>query len=131
MTIPPLGCRVWRSPRRRYMGFAADQVLSRGQRFTYDYDFGTTTELSLRVISEFAPRLRNGIQLLAITDLAGLACHACRNAAADVICTESDAQAFPNLDPGYLCDDCSTRDGCDDMMYLPVSQLPASRNGSV
>ena len=111
-------------PTAEDMAFAADRVLSRGQRFTYDYDFGSTTELSLRVISELAPRLRNGIQLLAINDPPRLACHACRNAAADVICTECATQAYPNLNPGYLCDDCSTRHGCDDMMYLPVVNSP-------
>lgn len=39
------------------MSFAAGQLLSQGQRFTYDYDFGTTTELALRVIGELSPRL--------------------------------------------------------------------------
>ena len=34
------------------MDVALGEVLSPGIKFTHEYDFGTTTELSLRVVSE-------------------------------------------------------------------------------
>ena len=106
------------------MSFATGQVLSEGQTFTYDYDFGTTTELSLRVISELAPQLRDGIQLLAINDPPRLTCRECRKAKADVICVECGFHDFGDQDPPYLCADCKVEHPCDDTMYLPVVNSP-------
>lgn len=111
-------------PPTKDMRFAAHQVLSRGQRFAYEYDFGTTTELSLKVVSELAPRLRNGIRLLARNDPPRFRCNTCRKAAADVICVECSMAAYSNPDPGFLCDACGSRHGCGDMMYLPVVNSP-------
>ena len=114
------------------MSFAIGQVLSQGQRFTYDYDFGTTTELSLRVISDLSPQLRDDIQLLAINDPPRLTCRECRTAQADVICVECGFQDFGDADAGCLCDDCKGEHTCDDMMYLPVVNSPrAGRCGYV
>lgn len=43
-----------------------DQVLSVGTTFTHEYDFGTTTELKLKVIAEHrGPRPENVVRLLA------------------------------------------------------------------
>ena len=106
------------------MSYATGQVLSEGQTFTYDYDFGTTTELSLKVISELSPQLRDGIQLLAINDPPRLTCRVCRKAKADVICVECGFHAFGHQDPPYLCEDCKTEHACDDTMYLPVVNSP-------
>lgn len=106
------------------MKSAIGQVLSQGQGFTYDYDFGSTTELSLRVIGELAPKLRDGIQLLAINDPPRITCHVCRKAKADVICVECGFDDFGNPDPGGLCDECQGKHGCDEMMYLPVVNSP-------
>lgn len=123
-----VGAKDWFSdfggPPTEDMGFAAGQVLRRGQRFTYEYDFGTTTELSLRVFSEIASGPQNQIRLLAVNDPPRFVCYACRKVAADVICLECSMEAFPNPGPGFLCHDCNTGHGCDDMMYLPVVNSP-------
>ena len=111
-------------PRVKDMSFATGQVLRQGQSFTYDYDFGTTTELSLRVISKLAPKLRDGIQLLAINDPPRFTCRVCRKAEADVICVECGFDDFGDQDPPYLCDECQAEHACDDMMYLPVVNSP-------
>src|SRR5258708_33049476 len=36
----------------RSLGVPLEKVLKWGQKFTYEYDFGSTTELNIRVISE-------------------------------------------------------------------------------
>lgn len=54
------------------------QVLSVGDRFTHEYDYGTTTELQLKVISErmgFAPKGR--VRLLARNYAPDLRCEVC------------------------------------------------------
>lgn len=106
------------------MQCAAYRVLHPGQRFAYQYDFGTTTELSLRVVSEQENKLGLGIRLLAINDPPRAVCHSCETASADVICTECSMESFPYPDQGYLCSDCNIRHGCDDMLYLPVVNSP-------
>ena len=111
-------------PPPKDMDVAVGQVLRRGQRFTYEYDFGTTTELSLRAISALPPRPQDEIRLLAINDPPRLTCQTCRKAAAVVICAECSMGGFIDPDPGNLCADCNAKHSCDDMMYLPVVNSP-------
>ena len=111
-------------PRSEDMGFAARDVLRSGQSFTYEYDFGTTTELVLRVISEHTPMLGKDIQLLAINDPPPSACYKCGDAAADQICTDCLMQNYPHWESAYLCDGCSVSDGCDPEAHLPVVNSP-------
>ncbi|MCY4370481.1 MAG: hypothetical protein OXF41_13970 [bacterium] len=106
------------------MQFAGHRVLQTGKRFKYEYDFGTTTELALRVVSEQAVKLGKSIRLLAINDPPRLVCHSCKSASADVICTECSMESFPSLDRGHLCIVCLGRHDCDDMEYLPVINSP-------
>ena len=106
------------------MQFAGYQVLHTGRRFSYEYDFGTTTELALRVVSEQAVKLGKSIRLVARNDPPRLVCHSCKSALAAVICIECSMDSFPSLDRGHLCIDCSTRHDCDDMVYLPVVNSP-------
>ena len=117
--LEPFGGR-----RPEHMQLAAHQVLHPGQRFTYQYDFGTTTELALRTVSEQEAKLGKGIRLLAINDPPRLVCQSCGTASATVLCTECSMESFPSPDRGYLCSACSTRHDCDDMVYLPVVNSP-------
>ena len=100
------------------------KVLRPGKTFQYEYDFGTTTELVLRVVSEAEMELRQGIHLLARNDVPALTCHSCGSAAATVVCTECIWYEGYDLVQGYLCDKCNTRHDCDGWMLLPVVNSP-------
>jgi hypothetical protein len=69
-------------PRQRDMRVRLDEVLQPGQTYTYEYDFGSTTELRLKVLSEYdAVREGKAIQVLARNDLSFRACNECNGAA--------------------------------------------------
>ena len=95
------------------------RVLSPGMQFTHEYDFGDTTELSLRVIWEGDVNVGvDGIRMLARNDPPALACNGCGSAAAE-ICTECVWEG-----EGLLCDGCASQHPCDDEMLLPVVNSP-------
>src|SRR5437899_9068324 len=57
----------------RSLGVPLEKVLSVGQKFTYDYDYGDTTYLNLRVISEregVIPSVEEGEEDYTVTLLA-------------------------------------------------------------
>ena len=100
------------------------RVLHPGRTFQYEYDFGTTTELTLRVVSEGVMELRHGIRLLARNDAPELTCHSCKSASATVICTQCIGYEGPDSTQGYLCDNCKMHHRCDEWMLLPVVNSP-------
>src|ERR1700694_2841153 len=51
--------------RRKNMQVKLEEVLSPGQTSSYEYDFGSTTELTLKVISEREVKAGKAIQVLA------------------------------------------------------------------
>lgn len=95
------------------------RVLSLGTRFFYEYDFGSTTELALRVVA-----VRDGvladrsIQLMARNDPPEIQCVTCQKAATRV-CTQCI-----NWDEGWCCSDCAAAHECGDEMLLPVVNSP-------
>ena len=109
----------WADIDDRDMEIALSQVLRPGIRFYHEYDFGDTTELALRVVSEgdFSGD-KSGIRLLARNDPPAFACNGC-GAAATEICTECVWEG-----EGLLCAGCVARHACDDEMLLPVVNSP-------
>lgn len=95
------------------------KVLQPGLKCYYEYDFGTTTELALRVVSE-----RDGeaavepIQLLARNDAPSIACSSCGETATQVcaVCVYSGTE--------WLCEDCAMQHECGEDMLLPVVNSP-------
>ena len=95
------------------------EVLQSGTRLYHKYDFGTTTELVLRVESKGDVETdKGGIRLLARNDPPTLACNGCGAAAAE-ICTECVWEG-----EGLLCDRCVAGHACGDEMLLPVVNSP-------
>lgn len=98
-------------------------MLRPGMRFVHEYDFGSTTELGLRVISEVDTSVdQNEVRVLARNDPPAIPCFKCESQAAQ-ICTEClwDGR-------GFYCDDCArlhVRESrsCDEM-FLPVVNSP-------
>jgi hypothetical protein len=101
------------------MNATLGKALHPGMTFSYEYDFGTTTELRLRVVAERdGERRREAIQLLARNTPPVIPCNACRNEATHV-CSQCIYE-----DEGWLCDACVATHACGDEMLLPVVNSP-------
>lgn len=93
-------------------------VLSVGLKFHYEYDFGSTTELTIKVLGE-RPMVQNKeILLLSRNHPPLIQCSCCGKPAID-ICTQCIYEG-----EGYLCGDCSSEHHCGEEMLLPVVNSP-------
>lgn len=117
------GIRYSSSPMTEYnekgMGRKLEDILNPGIKFFYEYDFGTTTELALRVVSEGEAEVRGKtIQLLARNEPPSIACDNCGNIATHVCagCIYSE--------DGWVCDECANEHDCGENMLLPVVNSP-------
>ena len=102
------------------MDVKLDQVLQPGLKFTYEYDFGSTTELALKVVAEREGKLqksRNAIQIMARNELPVVLCDNCGEKSATLIYQGWDG---PEM---WLCKDCA-RTKRDGNMMLPIVNSP-------
>lgn len=111
-----------RMSRQRDMDTPLEEALTVGQKFTHEYDFGSTTYLKLRVVSEregVAHKGRNAIQIIA------------RNLQPEIPCRECGKPAVVAEPGGYfiwdsaLCKQCAKKDtewSYEDM--LPIVNSP-------
>jgi len=101
------------------MGEKLEDILVPGQKLIYEYDFGSTTELLLTVISEFEGTLKKGkVEILVRNEAPRIKCNQCEKPATN-ICVDC-----LNDDQGWLCDDCAREHGCDEEMFLPLVNSP-------
>ncbi len=101
------------------MGEKLEDILIPGQQLIYEYDFGSTTELLLTVISEFQGTLKKGkVEILARNEAPRIKCSYCEKPAT-TICTEC---IYDN--EGWLCEDCARKHDCDEEMFLPLVNSP-------
>ncbi len=106
----------------RSLGVPLEKALKVGQKFTYEYDFGSTTELNLRVISERDGVIQEGEEDDPVTILARnvppvILCKACGKPATKV------AAGYFNVEENAYCNKCARRSEDADMM-LPVVNSP-------
>lgn len=108
-------------PKPKSMNFKLKDLLAPGMAFEHEYDFGTTTELDLRVLREYraAPHKKETIRVLAQNDPPEIKCVQCGKALAKHICVECAWQG-----KGWLCDSCVEKHECDENMRLPVVNSP-------
>ncbi len=102
------------------MDVKLERVIIPGAKFFHEYDFGTTTELSLKWVSEREGKARgkpDAVRLLARNDDPLILC-ACGKAATQV-CTSCVWN-----DEGWVCDDCGEEHECGTEMLLPVVNSP-------
>lgn len=98
------------------MGVALGRILQPGLKFRYEYDFGTTTELELKVLAERqGPSGKRAITILARNDPPNFPCSACGKPPAKTICTECQTE---------LCGGCAKKHECDEDMRLPLVNSP-------
>lgn len=103
----------------RGMGKKLGDILGPNIKFSYEYDFGTTTALILKVVSEVETEIKGKtIQLLARNDPPLITCDNCRN-----IATQVCAQCIYSGE-GWVCDECTHKHECGEEMLLPVVNSP-------
>ncbi len=96
-----------------------DQVLSPGQTCSYEYDFGSTTELIVKLVSEReAEAKKKAIEILARNSPPRVPCDVCGEPATS-ICTQCIYE-----DQGCLCDACAKDHKCGEEMLLPMVNSP-------
>jgi hypothetical protein len=103
----------------REMGVALGDVLRRGLRFYHEYDFGTTTALLLKVVSETERVVNNrAIEILALNLAPVIPCDVCGKPA-EKVC----AQCIWEKE-AWLCRECAAQHECGEEMLLPVVNSP-------
>jgi Plasmid pRiA4b ORF-3-like protein len=105
--------------RRKNMQVKLEEVLTPGQTGSYEYDFGSTTELLVKVISAHEVDIKGKpIQILARNSLPIEPCDICGKPAT-TFCTQCIYE-----DKGCLCDACAKSHECDKEMLLPMVNSP-------
>jgi len=95
------------------------EVFSGGLEAHYEYDFGSTTDLDLKVLWERDGRLnKKGITVLSRNEPIGFKCAACGQLA-ESVCTECGCEK----DASY-CRACAEKHECGEEMLLPVVNSP-------
>jgi hypothetical protein len=109
----------WWDMRRKNMQLKLEEVLSPGQTCSYEYDFGSTTELTVKVISEYEVETKGKvIQILARNTLPMVLCDMCGEAATSI------CQQCIYEDQGCLCDVCAKNHACGEEMLSPLVNSP-------
>ncbi len=104
--------------RAQNMQMRLDTVLHHGQTCSYEYDFGSTTELRIKVIAEReVPASGNLIRMLA-RNSSPILCDICGKPATST-CTPCS-----NDDEAYLCDDCAKHHQCEPEKLSPIVNSP-------
>jgi hypothetical protein len=101
------------------MGESLVSRLKPGVVFSHQYDFGTTTELALRVAGEYtAPALRGAFKLLARNEPPAIPCSVCTKPATQLClqCVEEGVGGF--------CDACASGHDCGEEMLVPLINSP-------
>lgn len=100
-------------------GKKLEYVLRPGMQLLYQYDFGSTTELKIKVVSKFKSSMKKGeVEILARNDPPQIKCSHCDRLATN-ICTECIYE-----DTGWYCEDCAEDHECGEDMMLPVVNSP-------
>lgn len=103
------------------MGRKVKDILSPGMELLHEYDFGSTTELSVKVIAQYHGVLdRNrSVQILARNDPPEIICDECGESPAVQICTDCQWDGI-----GWLCVLCAANHECGEDRMLPVVNSP-------
>ena len=105
----------------RNMNHAMEKVLYPDIKFYHEYDFGTTTELTLRVLAEEEYKVpAKSIKVLARNSPPEFFCMNCQSPATQ-LCVEC---SWEGEGAGLLCEKCTAQHECDEEMFLPVVNSP-------
>jgi len=115
------GIRYTSSPmeeeEERGMATPLSRVVDVGTNLFYEYDFGSTTELGLKVVGFWnQDKPKGAMQLLARNEPPQSICDQCKTQPAMKICIECEA--------AWLCESCAAAHECSEEMFLPVVNSP-------
>ena len=104
----------------RGMGVKLCNVLSAGTQFEHEYDFGSTTTLKLKIVSEYmGGKKRTKVELMARNLSPRIKCAECEKEATQVCST-----CYYEGVKAWLCDECMKTHECGEEMFLPVVNSP-------
>ena len=93
------------------------RVVDVGTNFLYEYDFGSTTTLSLKVVGFWGRATpKKDVELLARNDPPQVNCNRCETQSATLICTGCEGI--------WLCQPCAEAHDCGEEYLLPVVNSP-------
>ena len=117
------GIRYSRSPmmeEERGMETPLGEVLDVGTKFRHEYDFGSTTELALKVVGFWSrDKPKGAVQLLARNEPPQFVCVQCKTQPATEVCGSCSQSA-----DAWLCESCAVDHECGEEMLLPVVNSP-------
>ncbi len=122
------GHKFQSNPDRNYgddeegMDISVDSLFRVGLVGEHLYDFGNSTHLTFKVLDflPFAPKNRNGIELVAQNHPPNIRCSSCGEPA-DTICLEC---LYDSGVEAFFCEDCFEEHECDEDRSLPVVNSP-------
>jgi len=94
-------------------------VFSPGTTLCHQYDFGSTTELTVTCVDICEGSSGSKIKLLSRNAIPIVTCSKCNKKPAVEICTECVYDGT-----GFLCKDCAKSHECGEEMFLPVVNSP-------
>ena len=97
----------------------ARDIFTSAKKITYQYDFGSTTELMVQAMGRYRGPMKGKIQIIARNAQPIIPCDGCNAKSAVVICT---ACMWDNA--GWLCEACAQIHDCNEDMFLPVVNSP-------
>lgn len=114
------------SPREEDMDVELGEVLKVGQKFFHEYDFGSTTDLALRIVAEregIMPKDEDGdavlVQVMARNEPPVIPCRTCGKPATKV------AAGYYYVGDGALCDACAKTNRSEyEDSFLPIVNSP-------
>ena len=110
----------WTGVKLKSMSTALGSILSVGDKFEHRYDFGTTTELALKVIAERQGALKSKeVRILARNDPPKFPCAICGKPSTQV-CT----QCVYEGPQAWLCEEHAEEHACGGDYFLPVVNSP-------
>ncbi|MEE4359333.1 MAG: hypothetical protein V2I97_22875 [Desulfococcaceae bacterium] len=103
------------------MNKVVGKIFKPGMELLHEYDFGSTTELQIKVIDKYeGPMAKNkAVEILARNAEPEIPCSECGAVPAVEICTECMWDG-----DGWLCKKCAKKHGCGEDMFLPVVNSP-------
>ena len=97
-----------------------NRILEAGLKFSYVYDYGSPTELRLKVVGLREQGTPEGeVQLLARNEEPEVMCQRCKQYLATEICGPCDCRG-----QGWLCEACAEEHECGEEVMLPVVNSP-------
>jgi len=98
------------------MNVKLKEILNPNLKFDYEYDFGTTTELSLECLKEKDGN--KGINIIARNEPIGFKCEKCKKPA-KLVCVQCIWKG-----KGFVCNKCSKQHKCVEPNFLPIVNSP-------